>query len=110
MKTETVFIVHIRTRCERIMKLTSETTYDTFCSDPDLQDIMIRSFLIIGEAVTHFSEEYITRHPEIMWKELRAFRNVLAHQYFRLDLREIWETAVCEIPELYHQILSLEKE
>lgn len=59
IKTKTVFITHTKTRCECIMKVTAETTYEKFCSDPDLQDIMIHSFLTTGEAVIPFSEEFV---------------------------------------------------
>jgi len=109
MKNESIYLSHIITRCKKIMDITSSQSFEEFEENTDSQDIMIRSFEIIGEAATHFPDDYINKHPEIAWREIRAFRNVLVHQYFRLDLREIWDVAVNDIPALYSRILPLMK-
>lgn len=103
MKDEQVYLSHIISRCERIIEITASSTYESFLKDRDTQDIMIRSFEIIGEATTHFSEEFKKNHPKLLWKEMHVFRNVLIHQYFRLDLQEIWSIASSDIPEVYIQ-------
>ena len=61
-----------------------------FLSDWLLQDAAIRNFEIVGEAVKRVSEELKAAHPEIPWADLAGFRDVLIHQYFRVDLEIVW--------------------
>lgn len=44
----------------------------------------------MGEAVKRVSEESKATHPEIPWADLAGFRDVLIHQYFRVDLEIVW--------------------
>jgi uncharacterized protein with HEPN domain len=61
-----------------------------FLADWLLQDAAIRNFEIVGEAVKRVSEEIKSAHPEIPWTDLAGFRDVLIHQYFRVDLEIVW--------------------
>lgn len=54
----------------------------------------------IFEAANHLSEEFKEGYPNIPWNVIRGFRNVLGHEYFRLDLDIIYQTAIKRIPEL----------
>ena len=107
MKSDSVFLRHILTRCQKITSVTSDITYDEFAENQDLQDIVIRSFEIIGEATTHLSEKCMTDHPEIPWREMKQFRNVLIHQYFRLDVKQVWGVSLNDIPIITRQIEEL---
>ena len=57
-----------------------------FRDDWVLQDAAIRNFEIVGEAVKRVSPALQAAHPEIPWADLAGFRDVLIHQYFRVDL------------------------
>ncbi|WP_374631644.1 DUF86 domain-containing protein [Ferrovibrio sp.] len=46
----------------------------------------------ISEASRHLPREMIERHPDFLWKEIRGLRNVFAHEYFRIDLDQVWKT------------------
>jgi uncharacterized protein with HEPN domain len=39
-------------------------------------------------------------HPEIPWTSVIAMRNLLVHEYFGIDIEEIWSTAVNDLPLL----------
>lgn len=45
----------------------------------------------ISEASRHLPPEVIERHPDLLWKEIRGLRNVFAHEYFRVDLDQVWK-------------------
>jgi uncharacterized protein with HEPN domain len=63
---------------------------EAFRSDWVLQDAAIRNFEIVGEAVKRISPALVAAHPEIPWADLAGFRDVLIHQYFRVDLEIVW--------------------
>lgn len=35
------------------------------------------------------------------WVEIKDLRNVLTHQYFRIDPEEVWEISQTDVEELY---------
>jgi len=55
-----------------------------------MQDAIIRNFEIIGETTKHLSLELRQSHPQIQWRGLAGFRDVLIHNYMGVDLDEIW--------------------
>ena len=68
------------------------------------QDAIIRNLEIIGEAVVNISDELKLEYPDVSWKEIRGMRNIVTHQYFGLELSEVWSTVVNDIPLLKKQI------
>ncbi|MDO5843731.1 MAG: DUF86 domain-containing protein [Methanocorpusculum sp.] len=55
-------------------------------------------------ATTHISDEFKSTHTDILWKDIKNFRNVMIHQYFRIDMEFVWGTATEDIPILQKQI------
>lgn len=78
-----------------------------FADDEILQDAVIRRLLVIGEATTRISEEYRAAHAEIPWRQIAGMRNVLIHQYDRVDHEEVWRVASEELDLLLAQLESL---
>jgi len=62
---------------------------------------------IIGEAAAHVPGEVRSRHPEVPWPKIVAFRNIMIHAYFGIDWDEVWRAATRECPELRGQIQSV---
>jgi uncharacterized protein with HEPN domain len=42
-----------------------------------------------------------------LWSDVVSFRNVLAHQYFGIDLEAVWEVVVRDLPELKKKVLEI---
>ena len=55
------------------------------------QDAVIRQLIVLGEAAKGVSASLQTAHPEIPWRSLAGFRDVLIHQYGGIDLGRVWE-------------------
>ena len=58
------------------------------------------SFVIIGEATKALPRELLERHPAVDWKGFARFRDVLAHQYFRIDPTLLWNATSVSLPPL----------
>lgn len=53
----------------------------------------------IGEAVGRVDETVKLRHPDVRWKQMRAMRNIVAHQYHLIDPDIMWATLATELPK-----------
>lgn len=58
------------------------------------------SFVVIGEAVKALPEDLMDRHPAVDWKGFARFRDVLAHQYFRIEPTLLWKAISISLPPL----------
>lgn len=57
--------------------------------DGMVRDAVLRKFEVFGEAATRVSAEFRARNPDVPWKRIIAFRNVLIHAYDRLVGEEL---------------------
>ncbi|MFP4380081.1 MAG: DUF86 domain-containing protein [Candidatus Sumerlaeia bacterium] len=55
---------------------------------------------IIGEAAARLSEDAKNQMSEMPWSDVIAMRNVLVHQYFGIDAKEVWNTIHEDLPFL----------
>lgn len=94
--------VYLAQILECIQQISSYTVggKKAFFGDRKTQDAVIRKFEIIGEAAKRVPEEYKRAHPEIPWRGLSAFRDVLIHQYEGVDLSEVWRIVENEMSRL----------
>ena len=77
---------------EKIKAYTLGMTFEQFCVDGKTVDAVIRNLEIIGEAAGLIPLEIQEEHSEITWLEMRAMRNIIAHEYFGVSLPIIWRT------------------
>jgi uncharacterized protein with HEPN domain len=73
---------------------------EEYLQDPMRQRAVERSIEILGEAARHVSDTFKAAHPKIPWNSIIGQRNVLAHEYGRIDHARIWTVATVHIPDL----------
>jgi uncharacterized protein with HEPN domain len=66
-----------------------------------------RSMELIGEAARRVSAGYCESHPQIPWREIIGLRNILAHEYGRIDHARLYSTALKELPGLIKALETL---
>ena len=54
----------------------------------------------MGEATKRLSSEFRAQYPEIPWKDIAGMRDILAHQYDRVNLNTLWDAIQTDVPEL----------
>jgi len=81
-----------------------ELDLPTFAKNEMMQSACIRHLEIIGEASSKTSKELKNDYPEIPWREIIALRNMVVHEYFRVDVAEIWTTIQQDLPSLKEQV------
>jgi uncharacterized protein with HEPN domain len=73
---------------------------ETFMNTRLIQDGVIRNFEVIGEATKRLSEELRSNYPSVPWKQMAGFRDVLIHDYLRVDSNEVWDVVANNVPDL----------
>lgn len=90
-----------------ILSYVHGVTCDAFVQDRMRYSAVIREFEIIGEAVGKLSEELKAEYPEIPWQDVKDFRNLLAHEYFGVDLEIVWNTIRNDLPMLMDAVQKI---
>jgi len=81
-------------------------SFDSFLDDPRTIRAVAFEFTTMGEAARAIPEEIQEKYPEVPWGKMQGIRNVLVHEYFRLDEEILWNASQEDIPPL---IAALEK-
>ncbi len=79
-----------------------------FEGDRIAQQAIAYNLAVLGEAARALSPELRERHPRVPWREVISQRNVVVHEYHRLDLDSLWVTATEDIPSLDEQLAVIE--
>ena len=90
-------MLNIIRHCHRIDIKLKEITFEQFCSDDDIKEIVSFNILQIGELVKNLSLDFLKRYPEMPWKDIKGMRDWVAHGYGTINLKEVWDTAVNDI-------------
>ena len=106
MREDRVYLEHILEAIERIAAY-SRDGWEPLRSNQMAQDAVIRNFEIIGEAAKHLSEAAKARHPEIPWRDIAGFRDVLIHNYMGVSLRRVWNVIEQNLPDLRRAVDDL---
>jgi uncharacterized protein with HEPN domain len=75
--------------------------------DPLLHDALLFQFVVIGEAVKHLAPETRESAPEIPWTDIAGLRDLIAHEYFRIDIHRVLEIVERDLPPLEQSINRL---
>lgn len=62
---------------------------------------------MVGEAASALSESLIRQYSEVSWAEIVAFRNILVHEYFRVNLELVWRIVERDVPDLKAKVEAI---
>jgi uncharacterized protein with HEPN domain len=82
-------------------KVKGKTAFDV---NPLLQVWMVHHLMIIGEAVRGLDPALRQKYPSVPWRQIAGMRNILVHDYFRINKEIVWETVEKHVPLLKEQI------
>ena len=81
--------------------------FEAFQKSELLRSAVVQKLAIIGEAAARVSEDLKTRHPQVPWPQIVAFRNILVHAYFGIDWDVVWRAARNRCPVLREQVAGI---
>ncbi|MFA6226328.1 MAG: DUF86 domain-containing protein [Methanoregula sp.] len=108
MRSDRARLLDIDEAVQRI-KEKHPSTKEEFIQSDLLQVWVLYHIQVIGEAANGIPPEFTIQHPKIPWKNIIAMRHLLVHQYFGIDLDEVWNTAKPDLPKLQQEIILILK-
>ncbi len=86
---------------------------EALADDEKSLDAILMNFIVIGESVNRLSVELTSSIEHIPWDSIRNFRNIIAHNYFGIDVEEVWQIIHNDLVPLKDQtqeLINLNKE
>ncbi|MGN1098582.1 MAG: DUF86 domain-containing protein [Clostridia bacterium] len=75
-------------------------TRDKFATDFVVKNAVAMCILQIGELAGNLTEDFKRANDRVPWREIKAMRNIAAHNYGEIDDDILWETAIYDVPDL----------
>ena len=84
----------------KIERYTDGIDFVIWQNDEKTVDAVIRNIEVIGEASSHLPIEVQEQYEDVPWGMMKGIRNILAHEYFGIDLEIVWKTVKEDLPIL----------
>mgnify|MGYP003979403575 FL=1 len=108
MKEDRVYLTHILECIQRIEDYTKGNKIH-FKESALIQDAVLRNLQIMAESTQHISDALRADYPDVDWRAISGFRNVLVHNYFGIDLdrvREVIENRLQPLKQKTNMMLN----
>ena len=95
-----IHIKSIKSELSFIKNALHEMDKENFIKHDIIQHAVCMSIITIGECANHLSEEFKEENIEIEWIQIIAVRNIATHGYWQLNMEQIWQAIIEDIPKL----------
>lgn len=81
-----------------------------FKSNRLIVDATLRRLEIIGEAVKNIPLSFTEKYPQVPWRKIAGFRDILTHTYFGVNLDRVWNIIKKDLLILKKEIIKIQKD
>ena len=106
MRDNRLYLIHIDECIRRIQEYVVGGEQD-FMESTLIQDAVIRNLQTLSESTQRLSDDLKSQHPEVDWRGISGFRNVLVHDYLGVDIEYVWQVVEVHLPVLDRQIRAM---
>lgn len=83
-----------------IQAFVGDMSSEGFADDLKTVRAVAFEFSIMGEAARAIPASARQQYPQVPWEQMQAMRNVIIHEYFRIDEEVLWQTIQVDLPPL----------
>ncbi|CAN5851259.1 DUF86 domain-containing protein [soil metagenome] len=99
-----LFLKDMRVAAQKIKRYTQSSTFESYRQDEQMIDATLHNLEIIGEAAKNIPQDTRSSYPDIPWRNMARFRDVIAHHYFGINLETVWDIVENELPNLLSEL------
>lgn len=103
MSDDRLYLIHISECLTRLAEYTTGGR-DEFLRDYKTQDAVLRKLQTLAESTQRLAPARKALYPEIDWRRLAGFRNILVHDYLGINLVRVWEIVERNLPDLQRAV------
>ncbi|MGK7942899.1 MAG: DUF86 domain-containing protein [Microcystaceae cyanobacterium] len=107
MNRDKASLLDIHNAIHRILLFSKDLTKSDLENNEEKQSAILDQVIIIGEATKRLSMDFRNHYSTIPWKEIAGMRDILAHQYDKVNISTLWYVINDDIPELEKMISPL---
>ena len=104
-----LYLEDILASANKIQNYVGNASFEELIKDELKIDAIVRNFEIIGEASSNVPQEINAKYPFVEWRKIADFRNVLAHEYFGINYKIMWDIIKNKLPALQKDIQTILK-
>ena len=104
MSRDRDFLEDIVVAARLVQSYAATVTRDELSQNIEKQDSIVRRLAVIGEASSNIPKDVKAELSTIPWSSIIGLRNILVHQYWELDLDELWLIIQRDLPALVEAI------
>ena len=99
-----LFLKDMRVAAQKIKRYTQLSTFESYSQDEQMIDATLHNLEIIGKAAKNIPQDVRMSYPDIPWRNMARFRDVIAHHYFGINLETVWDIVENELPALLSEL------
>lgn len=92
---------------DSIQRCTTGMTRADFEVNEMAVQAVLYNLIVIGEAAANIPTDIQERLSKLPWRLMSDMRNLIAHEYFRVDPEIVWDTVQNNIPGLIEPLQKL---
>ncbi|MEM6256200.1 MAG: DUF86 domain-containing protein [Cyanobacteria bacterium P01_D01_bin.156] len=100
MNRDNASLIDIVNAAQRVLVFTAGLSKEELAENEEKQSAALYQIIIVGEATKRLSPEFRKRYSMIPWADIAGMRDILAHQYDKINLNTLWSVIQDDIPEL----------
>ncbi len=105
-KSDSPYVAQILRNLEKVRVYLGDETYETFCADNKTQSAILMQLQMIGELAKRISPQAREEMKEIPWIKVAGFRDIVAHEYYDIQLPVVWAIITEEL-DLLERVLAI---
>lgn len=109
-KDPSVFLQHMLNCIKNIESDVNNFTKEKFLKKRTITNSVLWNIEVLGEAAKNIPTDFRKEHPEIPWQSISGMRDKLIHEYFGIDLGNVWKVIQEDIPLLKEKIRKIVQE
>jgi uncharacterized protein with HEPN domain len=107
MRREELYLADLLDNARAVRGYLDGVTRERWDTDGMLRDAVLYRMMPLGEIASALPDDLRDRHPDVAWRQIRAFRNLAVHRYFGVDWAVVWKIAQEEPSVLEKQALAI---